>query len=424
MNNILTVFLNKQKAGFFSRNEDGRYSFRYDLDYLNDTNSIPLSPRLPKIDKVFGDLETRIFFANLVPEGSLYAGMCRFTHIDVSDKFKFLSKWGRECAGALVFSQTDSYPCFNNYKLKVDLTNFYKTDKSIISILPNIDYKTIQPRLSLAGGQDKTPIIIDDDKNFWYPFGDLLSTHILKIDISGFPANTRNEIFCLHLASELNLPVVDNFLYPVKKGSFACIKRYDRLNGIRLHQVDFCQVLGILPEKKYQEDNHGNNLLKSILDFCNNNKVETPSGDSVAEYFAKIMAYNYLIKNTDAHCKNFSLLYIPYQNGYKLQLSPFYDLNSMHIYNVDSIMAMSYGDEINYYKIRWKDFNILAKLLNIKSESMYSILKDMACNITDIAYEVAQKHKELYHDAPCYDSLIRRIGNSSKNLLNFLKKYN
>ena len=417
MNDRLTVFLNKQKAGYFFKNKNGYYSFTYDLNYINDKDSLPLSPRLTKIDTAFNDLETRIFFANLVPEGSLYAGMCRFSHIDVSDKFKFLSRWGRECAGALVFSQTDEYPDFNDYKLKVDLKNFYKLNQNIISFVTDIDYHTIQPRLSLSGGQDKTPIIVDDDKNFWYPFGDLLSTHILKIDIPGFPANTRNEIFCLNLASELNLPVADSFLYPVRKGSFACIKRYDRLNNVRLHQVDFCQVLGILPEQKYQEDNQNKNLLKNILNFCQSNNVKTPSGDSVAKYFAKTFVYNYLIKNTDAHCKNFSLLYIPDVNGYRLQLSPLYDLNSMHIYNVEQIMAMSYGDELNYQKISWKHFKLLANELNLESEIMYSILKDMVSKIVDVAIKVAKKHKSLYNNAPCYDSLVRGIERTAKNIL-------
>ena len=133
------------------------------------------------------------------------------------------------------------------------------------------------------------------------------------------------------------------------------------------------------------------------------------------------MCYNYLIKNTDAHCKNFSLLYVPTQDGYTLQLSPLYDLNSMHIYNVEPIMAMSYGDELNYYKIRWEQFALLSDQLKVDREWMHKILFDMSDVIVDAASDVARLHKQLYNSAPCYDSLVRRINKAATNLQQFLR---
>ncbi|MBQ7606809.1 MAG: HipA domain-containing protein [Desulfovibrionaceae bacterium] len=342
--------------------------------------------------------------------------------MDASDIFKFLSKFGRECAGALLFSRTDTYPDFRDYKVKIDLKNFYKNNKHLLYSLSYINCNTIQPRLSIAGCQDKTPIIIDYNNDFWYPFGDMFSTHILKSDVLGFSSSTRNEIFCLDLAAKVKLPVVENFLYTVKNGSFACIKRYDRLATTRLHQVDFCQVLGLLPCKKYQEFNSNDNLIKRIVDFCLNNAVETPFGDTVPEYFAKTMVFNYLIKNRDAHCKNFSLLYKPDLDGYTLQLSPLYDLNSMHIYSSSPAMSMSYGGELQHHKIRWINFELLAKEIGIDTDNMYSILYTMANDIGEIAYDLAKKHVNLYNNAKCYNRLAERIEMAAKNPLQFLNR--
>ena len=70
MNNTLTVFINKRKAGYFYKDENSHYSFQYDIDYCNDRSTPALSPRLPKTDTVYSDRETKIFFANLVPEGT------------------------------------------------------------------------------------------------------------------------------------------------------------------------------------------------------------------------------------------------------------------------------------------------------------------------------------------------------------------
>ena len=414
----LYVYMNTVRTGVFC-NENGLYSFIYDTDYISHGQAIPLSPRLPLCAEPFNDKETRVFFTNLVPEGSFYAGMCRMVRVDVSDKFGFLARWGRECAGALVFTTEPVCIRENDDKIQLKLDNFYKRKNYPLAFGPeNIDI-TVQPRMSLAGGQDKTPVIVENDTIF-YPLGNTPSTHILKANVQGYEASARNEVFCLHLAGELGLPVPESFVIPVKGGAFACIRRYDRLNGTRLHQIDFCQALGILPEDKYQEISDNYNYLQAMLNICEALNVKGFAGSTVAEHFAKAMCYNYLIKNTDAHAKNFSLLYVPNENGYEMQLSPLYDLNSMHIYNVQQTMSMSYGGELYYHNIRWKNFALLADLLNIDREWMHEMLSDMAKNIPDAASDVARRHAADWKNAPCYAGLVRRIKNASVMLLQFL----
>lgn len=78
-------------------------------------------------------------------------------------------------------------------------------------------------------------------------------------------------------------------------------------------------------------------------------------------------------------------------------------------------MSMSYGDELNYDKIRLDNFELLAKDLNLQSEIMYSILSSMTDEISDIAFDVSNNHKILYHDALCYDGLVKLIAQTEKN---------
>ena len=411
--------MNSEKVGMFMKDDEGKYSFSYDAEYAARRNPMPLSPRLPVGEKPFGDMETRVFFTNLVPEGDLYAGMCKLTRVDVSDKFGFLEKWGRECAGALSFSPDMELKPVKNGRIELSISNFYKGRRSPLSFGPDIDPGEIQPRMSLAGGQDKTPVIIEDGK-IWYPVGDTMSTHILKANVQGFDASARNEVFCLHVAAELGLPVPDSFVIPVKNGAFACIKRYDRQDGCRLHQIDFCQALGILPENKYQETRSGEDYLKRMLSMTEALDAAGPGGISAAEHFAKAMCYNYLIKNTDAHAKNFSLLYRGDDERWHAEISPLYDLNSMHIYNVEPFMAMSYGGEIHYHKIRGENFIRLAENLGLDADWMVSMAADMAENIPDAANDVAKRHAVEWKNAPCYPSLVRQIAKTAGNLSRFL----
>lgn len=113
-------------------------------------------------------------------------------------------------------------------------------------------------RLSLAGVQDKLPVVFDGQR-IGLPRDGTPSTHILKPAIATVEDSVINEAFCLALARAMQLQTAQSQIGAVGERRFLLVERYDRTlaaNGqrVRLHQEDFCQALGVVPELKYQNE--------------------------------------------------------------------------------------------------------------------------------------------------------------------------
>jgi serine/threonine-protein kinase HipA len=110
--------------------------------------------------------------------------------------------------------------------------------------------------------------------------------------------------------------------------SYLLVARYDRRfdaggQARRLHQEDFCQALGIPPERKYSAE--VGPTFKAGFDLLRR-ATTVPAVAVLAFLDASI--FNLIVGNADAHGKNFSLLY---QAG-GTTLAPFYDLLSTIAY--------------------------------------------------------------------------------------------
>lgn len=135
------------------------------------------------------------------------------------------------------------------------------------------------------------------------------SSHILKSAIHAVEDSVANEGFCLALADAMQLKPARSRIYSVRDRRFLLVERYDRAhdasgNLLRLHQEDFCQALGVVPEMKYQ--NEGGPDLAQCFDLIR--RVTRPSAPHVLRLLDYVV-FNALIGNHDSHAKNFSLLY-------------------------------------------------------------------------------------------------------------------
>ncbi len=118
------------------------------------------------------------------------------------------------------------------------------------------------------------------------------------------------------------------------------VERYDRVidaagSVTRIHQEDFCQALGLPPERKYEED--GGPTLARVA-----NLLQDVAVPGTAETFLRALTLNVAIGNCDAHAKNFSLLHT--ESG-ALRLAPLYDLLSTRLYPLKDHLAM-YVDSV------------------------------------------------------------------------------
>lgn len=84
------VLLNNIVAGRLIETDEGRYVFRYDEDYLFNSELRAISLAFPKRKEEYVSDELFPFFFNMLSEGSNKALQCRTLKIDENDSFGLL----------------------------------------------------------------------------------------------------------------------------------------------------------------------------------------------------------------------------------------------------------------------------------------------------------------------------------------------
>jgi serine/threonine-protein kinase HipA len=229
-------------------------------------------------------------------------------------------------------------------------------------------------RLSLAGTRDKMPVLWRDDQ-VGITHGRPPSTHIIKKPVAELPAMVANEAYCLSLARHAGLSSAEALPLAAGAQEGLLVHRYDRrrdAHGVvrRVHQEDFCQALGVLPELKYQaEGGPGVAECGGLI----RRHAAAPAVDLLA--FLDALLFNLLIGNTDAHGKNYSLLL----GDGGPRLAPLYDLLSARVYwPFERKMAMKYGGEYRADRIRGRHLDRLAADLEIRPAIVRGRAEEMA----------------------------------------------
>jgi serine/threonine-protein kinase HipA len=237
-----------------------------------------------------------------------------------------------------------------------------------------------RPRLSLAGAQDKCPILVRDG-HYLLPLQESPSSHILKFELADYRHLPAYETFATQLAKTAGLPVVDIQLQSIGQIHYALIERYDRLwnddgDVQRLHQEDFCQALGYGHERKYQEDGGPSfaQCYRLVQDVSSD-----PAND--LQYLLRWQIFNVLAGNSDGHAKNLSLLYLA--NG-EIRLTPFYDLVCTRaIERIDYHLALAVGDERNPSVVTRKHWETLASQCDLRPQFLLNQVNDVATRLLD-----------------------------------------
>ncbi len=383
--------------------------------YLPDVTT-PISINLPLQENSFSDKETRSFFNNLLPEEGIRDAVARYKQISSNNPFALLKEIGGECAGAV-----ELYPEGVSREAETSELKPISTKKISEVLLNQAQIPLLtgeEIRLSLAGAQQKIALCIipDDSDNYYLPCGEYISTHIIKPQNPYFEDIIYNENFCMRLAGKIGLPTAHSDIREFNGVKAYIVKRFDRennslkLSGLeRIHQEDFCQAL-MLPDKKYQKE--GGASIKQCYKLIRNADF-VRKADTLITYLQTIV-FNFIIGNSDAHGKNFSLLH---KKG-KYELSPLYDLVSTQVYETLSVnMAMSVDGEYNPNHITKQHFLNLAKDLEIKPNVMENIINDLADKILKTVSELKNElqAQDLY--SPIIDKIELLISKRIKQLV-------
>jgi serine/threonine-protein kinase HipA len=340
---VLEVRCFDERAGTLT-DTDTTLRFEYD-DKWRSRGMPPLSQSLP-LEGTFSAEAVSAFFGGLLPEGEPRKLLSRQLGVSTGNDFSLLDALGGDTAGAISLLRPGEQPKPQG----VDV--HWLDDRELAHEIAELPTRPMhvdadgEYRLSLAGVQDKLPVVVGGDGRVGLTKGSTPSTHILKTPIAGLDHTVANEACSLTIGARLGIPTVEAQPHRLEGVEFLLVRRYDRMVDDdatkRLHQEDFCQALGIPAERKYQ--NEGGPGLADLFAVLRRS-VAVPARD--APTLLSYVALNFLVANHDAHGKNYSLLYPPRSD--RATLAPAYDVLSTIAYRkvrpMSRRMAMSIGGE-------------------------------------------------------------------------------
>lgn len=239
-------------------------------------------------------------------------------------------------------------------------------------------------RISISGVQEKFSLIQLKNKIRLTKEGEQ-GTHIFKPIPNGsknadqMPAN---EHLTMQIAQKVfGIETAENALIFFGNGDPAYItKRFDVVTGgLKLAQEDFASLAGKSPQT------HGADYkyLGSYWDLFNLMRENLPSYKVESLKLFKLLVFNYLFSNGDAHLKNFSIIETPLGD---FKLSPAYDLLNSRIHIEDKDFALNEGlipARMGQGNVA-KQFQLLANYAGIQEKQRNAILALMVSKTENV----------------------------------------
>ncbi|MCK5842549.1 MAG: HipA domain-containing protein [Candidatus Sabulitectum sp.] len=224
-------------------------------------------------------------------------------------------------------------------------------------------------RLSISGVQTKLSVrvekgrVVPTVKN---------GTHILKPSVPQWPEMPQNEnlIMCLAAVAGIEIPP-HGVLTNKAEEKFYIVKRFDRSGqATRIHVEDFCQAGDIPRDMKYRRS----------AEFCGKliNRIASFPRVEVQKFF-RLILFNFLVGNGDAHLKNYSFIY----SKQRTALSPAYDLvASSLLIPTETQSAIPINGKDN--RLRLKDFKTLGENMKIPSDIVLKSVQHLLKSVPDL----------------------------------------
>lgn len=313
------------------KSSGGRTTFAYLDGYLK-SNFPAIATTLPKnnepIELAGG--ATPAFFSGLLPEGQRLIAMRDRIKTSLSDEVGLLLDIGADLIGDVQVLNPGDDP-----EAERDV---YKLSGNAEELLfSQVREQFFGSRASgLPGVQDKV-----SSKMLNAPIRYSDYEYILKLNPIDVPFAVENEHLFLSLAKKCGIEVPDAKLLADKKGEHALrLARFDRSykvgRKVRLAQEDGAQISDVYPAAKY--DLEFMDMVQGIISLCSASQV-------AALRLFRLLVFNWLIGNGDAHAKNFSILE---GDSGEWRLAPGYDLMCTRFYDDRSMAMPLYGQSTNW----------------------------------------------------------------------------
>lgn len=331
----LDVWMNGLLIGQWSVSAVGVQHFAYEAGWLDHPARRPLSLSLPLALGTRGTSGETVaaYFDNLLPDSSAIRNRVasRFGARSTAP-FDLLEKIGRDCVGAVQLLPAGSEP--------PDVRRISARPLTDADIARHLDATIASPgpgagaedelRLSIAGAQEKTAFLYQDG-SWQLPLAATPTTHIFKLPLgevgtarADFSSSVENEWLCARIMHEYGLPVARCDIAHFDRHKVLVVERFDRRRMAtgwiaRLPQEDFCQIYGISPVRKYEEQ--GGPGIDEILQTLRGS--DDPETDRRRFLTAQLLFW--MLAAPDGHAKNFSVHLLA---GDRFRLTPLYDVMS------------------------------------------------------------------------------------------------
>lgn len=244
---------------------------------------------------------------------------------------------GTLAVGYTAYSNTALRRVFNGKKVSTILPYDSPASNAITDAL----FTDNRSRMSISGVQEKFSVLLEKNKLRLIREGEQ-GLYILK-PIPNVGKNAQqmpaNEHVTMQIARQVfDIDTAENALIFFKKGDPAYItKRFDvKDDGSKWAQEDFASLTGRTPQTHGEDFKYTGNYLELFAVL----KKYAPAYAIESIKLFKLILFNYLFSNGDAHFKNFSLIETPLGD---FKLSPAYDLLNSRLHIDDKDFALDDG---------------------------------------------------------------------------------
>ncbi|MGI4815156.1 MAG: type II toxin-antitoxin system HipA family toxin [Janthinobacterium lividum] len=281
------------------------------------------NPQHPALYRTNGELPP--FFAGLLPESELRKRLADTrSNPEDRDDFGILAAAGEDLPGAVVVAPPADPHAIPDYARTFGATG--GADNLEVAVIEG----ATEGAASISGVQNKLALsTLQKGKRYTMPGHGKLSDLIAKLPARNDDSQIFNEYVAMQLAKAAGVDVAVCEPMPLTAidlpelttiagtaTHFLAVQRYDRADNRRIHVEDACQALMRMPRAKYGRAEQFSILLRYL------NAMSPKGVQDIRQFFIR-QAVNTLIGNSDAHLKNFSLMYA---DRIHPQLTPAYDI--------------------------------------------------------------------------------------------------
>ncbi len=386
----LHVVVKRDVMGTLTQTDTGALEFRYEDAWREGEAAFPLSLSMPLALHEHTGPHVRGFVDGLLPDDRDIRGRwARRFGVSAGNPFALLEHMGIDCPGAVQFlTEADMLRVLSG---EDDDDVVWHTETEIGEMLRDLVARRGVGRppswgaFSLAGAQPKTALL-EREGRWGTPRGSIPTTHILKPPADAELADLEiNEHYCLVLAEELGLDVASSRVLSFDGQPAIVVSRFDRVVAQgdwpeRVHQEDFCQALGIAPDRKYEAE--GGPGMREVLALLAD-WSDAPEDDRTV--MIESLALNWVIGGSDAHARNYSILLT---RGEQVELAPLYDIISVLPYprlvpEREVRLAMRIGREYELSKIGRRQWTKLAEICGLGTAEVLDLVGDLVASIPE-----------------------------------------